>query len=155
MKIKRKLHAYWRTMARKRADWKSTVSHSEKDCSKSSEVPLPKADVEANRGPKLLFEKIEWSPKNDHEWRFKNDHRWVICIPSKTIKRPGEAQRRSRTQESCTKLSLRELAWRTKEYFQNVPFVLNLGTLRSSELCFLSELTDSICRPRRLGRSHG
>ena len=34
---------------------------------------------------KLLFEKIEWSAKNDHEWSGNNYHRWVIFIRSKTI----------------------------------------------------------------------
>ena len=34
----------------------------------------------------MLFEKIEWSAKNDHEWGIKNDHQWFMFIPSKTIK---------------------------------------------------------------------
>ena len=41
-------------------------------------------EVPAPEGPKLLFEKIVWSAKYDHEWSGKNDHRWVIFIPSKT-----------------------------------------------------------------------
>ena len=51
--------------------------------------PIAAASAPAGSSPpdaaNLLFEKIEWSVKNDHEWNSKNDHRWVIFIPSKTI----------------------------------------------------------------------
>ena len=41
----------------------------------------------ARASSKLLFEKIEWSAKNDHEWSAKNDHRWGIFYPFKNDQR--------------------------------------------------------------------
>lgn len=54
----------------------------------------------------LLFEKNEWSAKNEHEWSVKNDHRWVISEHEWSAKNdhrrvPSAASLATRIQRRC------------------------------------------------------